>query len=145
MIILGKCERCNKIKQCESGFDERGCPAYVSPSFELPVYCCIVILILGVLFHLGWNAVTKTVEDEAREMETVEAAGRQLEEAVDQIVQAAIEDRPFPEATYKIVHDHCGGIDLLIGTRYGKSDKHILNLKPKVSKMSNKQDCFVQF
>ena len=53
------CKRCNKIDDCANDIDELDCPAYVSPSFELPVICCLVVLILGVV--LGWNAVTRIV------------------------------------------------------------------------------------
>ena len=122
-LILDRngCILCNKIEDCDNGFDERDCPPFVYPSFELPVICCLVVLLLGILLHLGWKAVTKTAEDEAREMENIGATGRQLEEAVDAIVQAVIEDQPFPEDSFKILHNHCGGIDFLIGDRYGKS------------------------
>ena len=88
------CKRCDKINDCANDIDELDCPAYVSPSVELPVICCLVVLILGVVLHLGWNAVTRIADDEAIELETI---GHQLEEAVDVIVEAAIEDRPFPE------------------------------------------------
>ena len=118
-VIIDDCKRCNKIYDCASGIDELGC--LLLPSLELPVYCCLVVLVLGVLLHLGWKAVTKTAEDEARELENIGATGRQLEEAVDAIVQAVIEDQPFPEDSFKILHNHCGGIDFLIGDRYGKS------------------------
>ena len=118
-VIIDDCKRCNKIYDCASGIDELGC--LLLPSLELPVYCCLVVLVLGVLLHLGWNIVTKTAEDEAKEMEIVGAIGRQLEEAIDLIIEAAIEDRPFPEHSFEIVHQHCGGIDLLIGTRHGKN------------------------
>ena len=120
-LIVDNCKRCNKINDCATSVDELNCPAYVSPSFEMPVICCLVILILGVLLHLGWKAVTKTAVDEARNMERIGAAGRQLEEAVDLIIHGTIEGQPFPEASYEIVHNHCGGIDLLIGARHGKS------------------------
>ena len=121
IIDRNDCRGCNKINDCATGLDEKNCPAFVSPSFELPFSCCLIVLILGILFHLGWKAVTRTVEDEAREMETIGNVGRQLEEAVDLIIQAAIEELPFPEDSYTIVHDHCGGVDMLIGTRHGKS------------------------
>ena len=139
-VIIDDCKRCNKIYDCASGIDELGC--LLLPSLELPVYCCLVVLVLGVLLHLGWNIVTKTCEDEAKEMEIVGAIGRQLEEAIDLIIEAAIEDRPFPENSFEIVHRHCGGIDLLIGTRHGKkrtqkeayftffSSSSILGIKP---------------
>ena len=65
---------------CANGFDEHDCPPYVSPSFELPLYCYLVVLILAAI--------------------------------------EAIEDLPFPEASYKIVHDRCGGLDLLIGAAF---------------------------
>ena len=123
LVILASCEICNKIKDCATGIDEPDdCPVYVSPSFELPVYCCLVVLVIGVLLHLGWKALKKEVEDGAMEMEMIMAAGRQLEEAVDKIVEAAVKDLPFPiQASYEIVHNHCGGVELLIGDRYGKT------------------------
>ena len=62
--------------------------------------------------------------NEMMEMEINGAVGRQLEEAVDMIVQSAIEDLPFPEASYEVVHSHCGGIDLLIGARHGKTSRN---------------------
>ena len=61
-IILLKnfdCRPCNLVPDCASKIDEHGCPDYTSPSFEHPIYCCLVVLVLGVLLHLGWNAVTK--------------------------------------------------------------------------------------
>ena len=124
--ILTSCEICNKIKDCATGIDEPDdCPVYVSPSFELPVYCCLVVLVIGVLLHLGWKALKKEVEDGAMEMEMIVAAGRQLEEAVDKIVEAAVKDLPFPiQASYEIVHNHCGGVELLIGDRCGKTKYH---------------------
>ena len=122
-IILGfeNCERCNNIKDCATGFDELGCPVYVSPSFELPIYCCLVVLILGVLLRLGWQAVTTAATKESLEMENVMAKANQLKEAVDLLVEAALTaDQLFPEASYEVLHDQCGGLDLLIGTRHGK-------------------------
>ena len=118
ILPLDNCKRCNRIKDCPTGIDEFNCPPYVSPSFELPVYCCLVVLILGVLLHLGWKAVTQAAQYEAGEVEIIEAMDRQLEEAVDMIVQAVIKDRPFPTASFTIVHNHCGGIDLLIGAAF---------------------------
>ena len=49
-IPKGDCRRCNLIKDCDSGLDEDNCPAYVAPSFELPIYCTLVVLLLGILF-----------------------------------------------------------------------------------------------
>ena len=115
MLENNSCRLCNKKHDCANGFDERGCPVL---SFELPVICCLGVLVLGVLLHLGWKAVTRAAEDEAREMETIGTIGRQLEEAVDLIVQAAIENWPFPEDSYKILHNHSGGVDLLIGAAF---------------------------
>ena len=74
-LIIDDCKRCNKIHDCADGFDELGCPAYLSPSFELPVICCPAFLIL---LHLGWKAVTRATVDEAREMEIIGAIGCQL-------------------------------------------------------------------
>ena len=125
-LILGKsdCRRCNKFKDCAGGHDELNCPAYVSPSFELPVYCCLLVLLLGTLFYLGWKSVTKAAVDESKEMETISANSLKLEKAIDLIVEAAIENLPFPTARYKIIHKYCGGIELLIGPRYGKRDTY---------------------
>ena len=58
--------------------------------FELPLYCCLVVFVLGVVLHLGWRVVTRAAEEEARESEVLEVVGRQVEEAVDLIVQAAV-------------------------------------------------------
>ena len=60
-VILDEnaCERCNLVPDCDTEFDEVGCPAYTSPSFEYPIYCSLVVLVLGVLLHMGWNAVTR--------------------------------------------------------------------------------------
>ena len=37
-ISKDDCHRCNLIKDCDSGLDEDDCPAYVAPSFNLPLY-----------------------------------------------------------------------------------------------------------
>ena len=60
-VILAEnaCERCNLVPDCATKIDERDCPVYTSPSLEYPIYCSLVVLILGVLMHLGWNAVTR--------------------------------------------------------------------------------------
>ena len=65
-LILEKdaCEYCNLVPDCDIeidgvAVDELDCPVYTSPSFEYPIYCCLVVLVLGVLLHLGWNAVTR--------------------------------------------------------------------------------------
>ena len=64
--------------------------------------------------------MTKAAEDELRAREDNVAIHRQLEEAVDSIVQAAVEGLQFPEESYETLHSQPGGIDLLIGTRAGK-------------------------
>ena len=46
--------------------------------------------------------------DKGGELEIIGVIGRQLEEADDLIVQAAVEDQPFPEASNEVVHSHCG-------------------------------------
>ena len=99
--------------------DERNCPVYTSPSFELPVYCCLVVLVLGVLLNLGWRAVTRAAEEEVKEKEVPLI----VEEAVAFLVQAAVQDIPFrhDEDSYTVLHDSIGGIDLLIGSRLGKN------------------------
>ena len=101
--ILKDCVRCNTIPHCDNEVDELDCPAYTSPSFELPIVCCLVVLVLGVLLHLGWRAVTRAAEKEAKEV-----VGRQLEEAVDSIVQAAVEGLQFSEASYETLHSQPG-------------------------------------
>ena len=53
------CMHCNLVPDCASKIDEHDCPDYTSPSFEYPIYCSLVVLVLGVLLHLGWNAVTR--------------------------------------------------------------------------------------
>ena len=40
-IPKGDCRRCNLIKDCDSGLDEDDCPAYVAPSFNLPLYIAL--------------------------------------------------------------------------------------------------------
>ena len=59
----------------------------------LPMYSCLIILVLGVLLHLGWNAVTRTAEDESKEREIrrVLTLSCQIEEAVDSIVELQLE------------------------------------------------------
>ena len=61
IIVLknSDCRHCNLVPDCATKIDEHGCPVYTSPSFEYPIYCSLVVLILGVLLHLGWNAVTR--------------------------------------------------------------------------------------
>ena len=53
------------------------------------MYSCLIILVLGVLLHLGWNAVTRTAEDESKEREI--RIRIQIEEAVDSIVEHQLE------------------------------------------------------
>ena len=45
-VILDEsaCERCNLVPDCDTEFDEVGCPVYTSPSFEYPVYCPFLIV-----------------------------------------------------------------------------------------------------
>ena len=52
---------------------------------------CLIILVLGVLLHLGWNAVTRTAEDESKEREIRRVLSCQIEEAVDSIVELQLE------------------------------------------------------
>ena len=47
------------------------------------MYSCLIILVLGALLHLGWNAVTRTAEDESKEREILRVLGRWIGEAVD--------------------------------------------------------------
>ena len=114
-MILRKCRGCNQIPDCENECDEDACPIYTSPSFQLPIICCLVVLLLGVLLHLGWNAITRAAEDDAKEIEALGVIGSQLEEAVDLVIQAAIDNSEFPEASYETIHNYSGGINLLIG------------------------------
>ena len=110
------CDRCNKIEDCATGIDEKfGCSAFTSPSFAYPIYCCLVVLVLGVLLHLGWHSATKAVEEESKERDVHEVVGRHIEEALDSVVQAAVHDSQFPETSYESLHNYGGGIDLLIG------------------------------
>ena len=53
------------------------------------MYSCLIILVLGALLHLGWNAVTRTAEDESKEREI--RIRIQIEEAVDSIVEHQLE------------------------------------------------------
>ena len=119
-LIIAKddCRICNLIKECYTGLDEDGCPAYVNPSFELPLYCTLVVLILGLLLYLGWKAVTKAAEEEIRAREENATICRQLEEAVDLMVQAAVEQRPIPESSYDLVHETPGGLEVLVGASF---------------------------
>ena len=57
----------------------------------LPMYSCLIILVLGALLHLGWNAVTRTAEDEPKEREIRRVLSCQIEEAVDSIVEHQLE------------------------------------------------------
>ena len=114
-VILRKCRGCNQIPDCENECDEDACPIYTSPSFQLPIICCLVVLLLGVLLHLGWNAVNTAAEDDAIEIAALGVIGSQLEEAVDLVIQAAIDNSEFPEASYETIHNYSGGINLLIG------------------------------
>ena len=57
----------------------------------LPMRSCLSILVLGVLLHLGWNAVTRTAEDESKEREIRRVLSCQIEEAVDSIVELQLE------------------------------------------------------
>ena len=57
----------------------------------LPMHSCLSILVLGVLLHLGWNAVTRTAEDESKEREIRRVLSCQIEEAVDSIVELQLE------------------------------------------------------
>ena len=119
------CDRCNKIEDCATGIDEQvGCSAFTSPSFAYPIYCCLVVLVLGVLLHLGWKAVTRAVEEKAKERDVHEVVGRHIEEVLDSVVQAAVHDSHFPEASYESLHSYCGGIDLLIGTNCNRYYVH---------------------
>ena len=127
-VILKGCLRCNTIPNCDNKVDEFNCPAYTSPSFELPIICCLVVLVLGVLLHRGWRAVTRAAEEEAKKSEVLEVVGRQVEEAVDSIVQAAVEGLQIPERSYETLHSQPGGIDLLIGTRAGKGSFHFISI-----------------
>ena len=65
--------------------------------------------------------VTRAAEEEAREISVLHAIGREMEDAVDVIVKAAVEDLPFPEESYEVLHSQPGGVDLIIGARCGKS------------------------
>ena len=84
--------------------------------------CCDQVAVcIGILLVLVHTNVTRAAEEEAKEKEVLHAVGREMENAVDLIVQAAIEDLPFPEESYEVLHNQPGGVDLIIGTRCGKS------------------------
>ena len=73
-----------------------------------------------------WKPGTKAAEEEIRSRDDSLTIVRQLEEAVDSIVQAAIEHRSIPESAYAVVHDTPGGIELLVGASF------LFSLKPAV-------------
>ena len=75
----------------------------------------------GIYLDLRHTNVTRAAEEEAREISVLHAIGREIEDAVDLIVQAAFEDLPFPEESYEVLHNQPGGVDLIIGTNCGKS------------------------
>ena len=62
--------------------------------------------------------MTKAAEDEIRASEENFAIQCQLEEAVDLIVPAVIEQRSIPELAYTLVHDTPGGMELLVGASF---------------------------
>ena len=81
--------------------------------------CDQVTVCCGILFiHTN---VTRAAEEEANETKVLRLVGCEIEKAVDLIVQAAVEDLPFPEGSYEVLHNQPGGIDLIIGTRCGKN------------------------
>ena len=75
-------------------------------------------IFLRVIKHTN---VTRAAEEEAREISVLHAIGREMEDAVNMIVQAAVEDLPFPAESYEVLHSQPGGVDLIIGTRCGKN------------------------
>ena len=75
----------------------------------------------GILLVLKHTNITRAAEEEAREISVLQSIGCDMEDAVDLIVQAAVEDLPFPEESYEVLHNQPGGVDLIIGTRCGKS------------------------
>ena len=77
--------------------------------------------LFGISSDLRHTNVTRAAEEEAKGKEVLHAIGREMEDAVDVIVQAAVEDLPFPEESYEVLHNQPGGVDLIIGTRCGKS------------------------
>ena len=83
--------------------------------------CDQVAVCCGTLLVLKHTNIIRAAEEEARELEVLHAIGRKMEDAVDLIVQAAVEDLPFPEESYEVLHSQPGGVDLIIGTRCGKS------------------------
>ena len=68
------------IPDCITEINERESPAYAytSPSFKLPMYSCLIILVLGALLHLGLNAVTRAAEGESKERESLALRLRNL-------------------------------------------------------------------
>ena len=61
--------------------------------------------------------MTRADKEEVNDMNVLEAIGCNIEEALDSVVQAAVQGSPFPETSYEILHSGSGGIDLLIGIR----------------------------
>ena len=57
-----------------------------------------------------------------------------MEDAVDLIVQAAVEDLPFPEESYEVLDSQPGGVDLIIGARCGKKLYPFLICQSKFAK-----------
>ena len=62
--------------------------------------------------------MTKAAEDEIRASEENFAIQCQLEEAVDLIVPAVIEQRSIPELAYTLVHDNPSVIEVLVGASF---------------------------
>ena len=84
--------------------------------------CCDQVAVCyGILLVLKHTNVTRAAEEEAREIFVLQAIGREMEDAVDLIVKAAVKDLPFPEESYEVLHSQPGGVDLIIGARCGKS------------------------
>ena len=82
------------------------------------VACFLCATFSRVLKHTN---VARAAEEEAREISVLHAIGREMEDAVNMIVQAAVEDLPFPAESYEVLHSQPGGVDLIIGTRCGIS------------------------
>ena len=62
IIPKDDCRICNINRDCDSGQDEANCPAYVAPSFEIPIYCTLVVLLTsrqksfsGCQFPASWG------------------------------------------------------------------------------------------
>ena len=64
--------RCNLIPHCITEIDERLSLPLPSPSLKLPMYSCLIILVLRARLHLGWNALARTAEGDPKDQPPLE-------------------------------------------------------------------------